>query len=241
MSLSEKLERLTRNNEIIRKRELRCIPGRWDEQDDPDYWNEPERVENDTGNLPSGFPAGDKLLGWITENLSRLDLSDDARILEFGCGGGRALLIWSIIRERLDAKWQLEGLDHAEVAIKLAESRLPDFTFHVGEIYSLEMHNWYDLIITNWALQHNSGWKQKDIYPEFHRLLKPNRMLWLMDEKTFLQEEVLEISEKVNMKFRDDRCSAGTPLHWIEFITGHKFELMFYAESSYLFRAIKEE
>lgn len=206
--------------------------GRHDVQDNQEYWNTVECVETDTGKLHDGYIIeDDPMIDTIDEFCQEWGIPDDAKILEIGCGGGRMLMLWNFAKERYGRNWLLHGLDHASRAIDVARTRLPSVILWDTEIFAVNQK--FDLVFTQTTLQHNSGWKQVKIYPKLHDMIRNNGFLWLINEKTFASEE---LDGSYIYDYCDDRGSAGTPCWWIYMVSRFGFELLFYKNSSYLFR-----
>ena len=229
------------------------IRGRWDIQDEPGYWNEPERLLDDTTRATVLQVRQDPFFGFesvrewedtvLADWWDRHDVPSDAKVLEIGCGGGRMLLHWFKTAQSQYAGHYLHALDHAPGAVAVAKARLSQvstITARTGgadRITELFPEIEFDVIFTHTALQHNGGTKQDRILPEIRRALKPGGLLFLWNEKTFTPEEDPHLGD-IPPFYADDRESAGTAAWWVRTICGHGFELREYRDSSYTFRRL---
>lgn len=222
--------------------------GRWDIQDESKYWDEPDRLFQDTVRATveqvrqdrsaglGDVQADRELIRWMR----RHDVSSNACILDLGCGGGRLSLVWELSAGEAGFDHDLSLIDHAPGAIAVAQVRGPAWDCRVGEASRLTEtfpDVQFDVIFTHTVLQHNSGWKQDFILPEIRRALVPGGLLFLWNEKTFTPDEDPTIS--LTPFYRDDRESAGTAVWWAQVVCGHGFELREYRRSSYTFKQME--
>ncbi|KKN63204.1 hypothetical protein LCGC14_0503940 [marine sediment metagenome] len=213
---------------------------RKDQQDDPEYWNQDDVVNNDSAKVFDVEEASKPNL----ENMRFWQKYGEPKIiLEFGCGGGRILAGWVNVNLGVDKIIRLYGLDHSEKAIEKAKERLPNIHFYCGTIdqFSGKFNQEMDMVYTHTCLQHNSDYKQKEIFKAFYKVLAPKGILYLMNEMTFSQHKWPEhapVEKSMSPGFADDRGSAGTAAWWIVRICDAGFELLEYEESRYVFRKI---
>ena len=207
-----------------------------DLQDTKEFWNRDYVVCDDTTKLPENYDVTkDGFVDIIHQWCIKYDVSQNARILECGCGGGRILMLWNECSKRYGWHFVLEGIDHSSKAVAIAKERLSTVKFSIIGIEELSAKNKYDVIFTHTALQHNSAWKQDLLLPELHKALKNTGLFWMINEKTFSTWEDGKIK---NPFYCDDRGSAGTAAWWIQRIAEFGFELLDYHKSSYTFQKI---
>lgn len=212
---------------------------RTDQQDDPEYWNQDDIVNNDSAKEfdveKETKPNIENMRFWQKYN-------EPETILEFGCGGGRILAGWVQCNLGVDVNVKLIGIDHAPKALAKARERLPNINFYnsLDEIPKIGKRP--DLIYTHTCLQHNSDYKQKEIFKAFYEVLAPKGLLYLINESTFSQHDWPEHTpegQSMSPGFADERGSAGTAAWWIVRICDAGFELLEYEESRYVFRKIE--
>jgi SAM-dependent methyltransferase len=213
------------------------FPGRMDPQDDEHYWNTTERIQQNTDHPTSEGIVNDPLVNRMIEIADRYGLADEASILDIGCGGGRFLTMWDLARQRKGASWKLSGLDHSPRAADIAKSNVPSAHIYTGTLRDIQFPRKLDVVYTNTVFQHNSGWKQSELYLLIRNLLVPQGYLWLINELTLDTTRVLEFHKQFNPFAHDERCSHGTAAWWIQRICSFNFELISYSDSEYLFRA----
>jgi len=155
-------------------------------------WEEIYRVR-DLGK----YPAED-LIRFIARNFYKAPNRKDIKILEVGCGQGAN--IWYIAREG----FSIYGVDGSSSAIDYAKKRLDQEisgwsgSLTVGDVVSLDFEdNYFDAVIDNEAVTHNSFENSKAIYNEMQELQKKVenffRVLLLQDAGETDQERTLGI------------------------------------------------
>jgi len=231
-------------------------------QDNPEYWNQPDVLLTDTTKATVEQAKQDPMAGWMgwepsgmvdrIENLCRkYRVPSDARVLELGCGGGRQVFAWRAFSISRGLRLKLYGIDHAEGAIKVAQTRMPDVAFfcvgaddasRLNQIFTLgDFPVGFDIIYTLTCLQHNSAHKLRQIFQNVNWLLKEGGLFWLVNELTIDSEDYIGVHHpqvKMAPWVTDERGSHGTAAWWIGFIADNGFELLSYEKSSYVFRRI---
>lgn len=206
-----------------------------DVQDTKEYWDRDDVVYKDTALWPGEYnidldPAIEELQEWCLY----FNIQHGSRIIEGGCGGGRALALWDYCSERYGWDFKLEGLDHSPKAIEVAKTYIPNATFHVMGIEEMIFDEEFDIVCTRISLQHNSGWKQKQIFSCIHKALKKNGLFYMIKESTFTVND-----HDIKSGFQHDtRQSAGTAAWWIKNIAQSNFDLLEYREENYTWKKI---
>jgi len=202
-------------------------------QDYPEYWEQPDVVLNDTTHI-SVEPKTDPMVAEMYRFSQLWGFPDNANILDWGCGGGRVLLIWYYAKERYETHWTLHGVDWSRSALDIAAKRLMNRA-HLSTDLSPDCPK-FNLIYTQTALQHNSGWRKKTIYPELHKALAEGGLLCLLGEKTYESPEIRDVLGTYCFDYFDSRAGGGSACWWIYTICSFGFELLNYTHSNYLFR-----
>ena len=124
------------------------------------------------------YPAED-LIRFIARNFYKAPNRKDIKILEVGCGQGAN--IWYIAREG----FSIYGVDGSSSAIDYAKKRLDQEisgwsgSLTVGDVVSLDFEdNYFDAVIDNEAVTHNSFENSKAIYNEMARVTKKGGKLF---------------------------------------------------------------
>jgi ubiquinone/menaquinone biosynthesis C-methylase UbiE len=132
-----------------------------------------QRVDN-WGKYPS-----EDLIRFIADNFYKASNRQDIKVLEVGCGPGANL--WYLAREG----FTVYGVDGSSTAIDYAKKRLndecPDWfgKLVIGDAISLEFEdNFFDAVIDNEAITHNSFENSKSIYDEIARVTKKGGRLF---------------------------------------------------------------
>ena len=229
---------------------------RWDIQDDPDYWNEESRIVEDTCKASLPEVLANPMAGYQPHeikpdpNVFRIlqaheAMSDHSPVLEMGCGGGRMGLIWLSTCEQMEFRPPMFMTDHAPTSVAIAQARFrgirPDPNDRFECVAGGDLATKFDaesvgVVYTHTALQHNSKWKQDYILRALWGVLKPRGYLYLWCEATFTSERRPEVV--LWHSYSDDRGSAGTAAWWIAHICWVGFELIEYADETYLFRKL---
>lgn len=206
-------------------------------QDSKDYWDMDYIVEHETACWPDDYvakhdPDVDVIHTWC----KRYQVPwFRARILELGCGGGRALILWDECNRRYNWNFQLEAIDHSPKAIKIAQKYIKDVTFHEMGIEEMAFNDHFDVIYTRIALQHNSEWKQEKILPKIYSALKNDGLFYMVRENTICSVR----GDKLESGYmHDERESFGTAAWWISRIAKHGFELLDYHFENYTWKKI---
>lgn len=126
-------------------------------------------------------PFGDYKLQRIIEILKILRLErkqyKEPKILDFGCGDGRAVPIWGLVGEA-------HGFDLSEVAMTVAAANFPTFNFKYGDACNSDYSsNFYDILISQEVIEHITD--QDKYIDECHKLLKPKGTLILTTPNKF--------------------------------------------------------
>jgi SAM-dependent methyltransferase len=103
----------------------------------------------------------------ILEVLQLIKLPAKGVALDFGCGQG---VLAEVLQKALPG-WEIHGCDLSEVAVDLAKSRYPRFTFFVSGD-SKHVNQKYDLIFTHHVLEH--VYNLKDILGEIEVFANEN-------------------------------------------------------------------
>lgn len=229
---------------------------RWDVQDDPEYWNEDDRLLEDTCRALLPQVLANPMAGYgpnevnpepkIFELLHRYEgMSDHSPVLEMGCGGGRMALIWMNTCVQVGYRPPMFLTDHSPKAVAIAQARFqglspnPNDRFEAVEGGSLAQRfnaHSVGVVYTHTALQHNSHWKQEGILKAFHTILKDRGYLLLWCEATFTSDRHPEVA--LWHSYSDDRGSAGTAAWWIARVAAVGFELIEYHDETFLFRKL---
>ena len=96
---------------------------------------------------------------------------DKLRILDSGCGDGRAVSIWNIIGDAV-------GIDQSDLAIKNASEQFPFIKYYLGDVVSTEFENeTFNVIISQEVIEHI---EQQDQYiSELSRIISQDGYLIL--------------------------------------------------------------
>jgi SAM-dependent methyltransferase len=106
------------------------------------------------------------------------ELSEEARIIDIGCGDGFHL---SLLREFGKPGWQLEGVDSDERAVKAAQER--GIHVHTGTLESLNLPpNSYDLVFMIQTIEHVDD--PVAILRSVRSLLRPGGRVVIMTDNT---------------------------------------------------------
>jgi SAM-dependent methyltransferase len=115
--------------------------------------------------------------GWFHWLFDQLQLPEDGRILELGCGPGH---LWTENLNRLPAGWQLVLTDFSEGMIEEARHQLddrPNFTFQLLDAQAIALpDNHFDAVLANGIYDHIPHRKQA--FAETLRVLKPGGRLY---------------------------------------------------------------
>lgn len=232
------------------------------EQDNPDYWNNLERIKTDTCKatledvkLDPLFGYGEAVLSnysditkWIKSFDSLIPNKGNVRtVVDFGCGGGYHSLRWcSGIKKEGLGEWEIVLVDQSSVALNIAKSRLsqvfPGVALDSFCTSSMEVGKKADVIFTNTSLQHNSKQKKNIVINGFLTTLNSGGLLYLINEKTFCFSEdghlpLWELVKK-NPFYEGSNGTDGTAPWWIGLIASRGFELLHYFSGSYTFRKL---
>lgn len=105
-------------------------------------------------------------------------LTDDAKIIDTGCGDGFHL---SLLREYGNKNWTLEGIDIDKRAVKMAEEK--GLKVHHGSIDEIELpKNQYDLAIMVQTIEHVA--EPAEVLRAVHKILKPNGKVVIVTDNT---------------------------------------------------------
>jgi ubiquinone/menaquinone biosynthesis C-methylase UbiE len=89
------------------------------------------------------------------------------RILDAGCGPGEAAQIL------VNNGFQVVGIDISQKMIELAEQRVPEAEFKVGDMTALDLKDGaFDGIVSTYAVFHVPRNNHFGLFKDFHRLLK---------------------------------------------------------------------
>jgi trans-aconitate 2-methyltransferase len=116
-------------------------------------------------------------LAFLASNLRQLN--GDEKILDIGCGDGKITADVS----KFIPQGHILGIDPSIPMLDWAKKQYssveyPNLTFHVGGFLEPNIHESFDVIISNCALQHCSN--QFHAFRNFSKLLKPGGRLWIM-------------------------------------------------------------
>lgn len=96
-------------------------------------------------------------------------LSDDANVLDAGCGAGIP------IAQILSWRFKVTGVDFSETQIELAKKNVPDATFICQDMTELDFpENSFDGIASYYAIIHIPREEHQSLLANFYRMLKPN-------------------------------------------------------------------
>ena len=156
------------------------------------------------------FDFSKKKYGFVYKVRSRLEarrslkrcshLSDDARILDVGCGDGFHL---SLLRQYGKKSWSLEGVDLDKRAVKVATAS--GLKVHLGSVEEIDLppEN-YDLIFMIQTIEHVE--KPDEILRSIYKLLKKGGRLVIVTDNT----------GSIDFKFFKSKYWGGYhfPRHW---------------------------
>jgi SAM-dependent methyltransferase len=115
--------------------------------------------------------------GWFYWLFDQLQIPDDGRILELGCGPGH---LWTENLSRLPAGWQIVLSDFSEGMVEEARQQLgdkPNFAFQLLDAQAIALpDNHFDAVIANGIYDHIPHRKQA--FAETLRVLKPGGRLY---------------------------------------------------------------
>ena len=168
----------------------------------------------------SGVNIHEDLIRFIAKNFYSAKERKKIKILDIGCGTGSNL--WYLAREG----FQIYGIDGSKNAIKIAKTRLNNEIPHwdgeiiVGDIVKLPyVDKFFNAVIDNEAVTHNSFIDSIKIYNEVSRVLKPGGKLF---SRTFATGSWGEnTGKKIN---RNEWLPADGPMSLGEFIRFTPFE-----------------
>lgn len=105
-------------------------------------------------------------------------LSDDAKIIDTGCGDGFHL---ELLRQYGNKNWTLEGIDIDTRAAKMAEEK--GLKVHIGSIEQIDLpENQYNLAIMIQTIEHVA--EPAEVLRAVHRILKPNGKVVVVTDNT---------------------------------------------------------
>jgi cyclopropane fatty-acyl-phospholipid synthase-like methyltransferase len=109
--------------------------------------------------------AGEPLDRFLGELVARLD---EGRILELGCGDGRAT-------KRLAERFEVVGVDLSEEQLRLARASAPGATFLHTDIMELDLPaDAYDAVTAFYSLMHVPREDHPELLARIHRWLRPS-------------------------------------------------------------------
>lgn len=113
-----------------------------------------------------------RLLAWCR------DLSEEARILDVGCGDGFHL---GVLREFGKKTWTLEGVDADQRAVRIG--RKNDLTIHQGTLETIDLpENSYDLILLIQTVEHIAD--PPELLRQIRTLLRPGGRVVIVTDNT---------------------------------------------------------
>ncbi len=106
---------------------------------------------------------------WPEFSLFRKFIKEGDRILDEGCGNGRALEMMK------DLKVEYIGIDFSEKLLEIARKKYPDFKFVKGNIVNLPFpDNYFDIVFSIAVLHHIPSEELREkMISEVKRVLKP--------------------------------------------------------------------
>ena len=115
-------------------------------------------------------------------------LTKDSIIGDIGCGP--SVQMGGYLYEK---GYPIEGLDFSETCIENAKTIYPKMKFHIADMTNTNLSDeYFDGIISFYTLFHIPKEYQYEVFKEFHRILKPNGKLLIMNhkgkEKTIIKE-----------------------------------------------------
>lgn len=110
--------------------------------------------------------------GWMQWFFEQMDIPENAKILEIGCGDGS---LWAKNKDRIPSMWDITLTDFSEGMLKDAEKMLSDcherFSFKVVDVQHIPYEDeTFDAVIANHMLYHVQDMDRA--FSEIHRVLK---------------------------------------------------------------------
>ncbi|MEJ2116663.1 MAG: class I SAM-dependent methyltransferase [Alphaproteobacteria bacterium] len=101
-------------------------------------------------------------------------LSQDASILDVGCGTGEPIAQYFIAKG-----YDLTGVDYAQSMVAIARQRFPGQSWHVADMRALDLEEQYDGLIGWHSFFHLTPEEQRTVLPVFSSHLNPGGAMML--------------------------------------------------------------
>lgn len=175
----------------------------------------------------------------IKEILIKMEACElPCKVLDAGCGIG------AYINTFLDMGCEVCGIDGSPGMTKEASMRFPDIEIYRANLRDIEFNDEFDLIFSHAVLQHISPSNKLRVLLRYHKALKKDGFLMLMEE-TFTPSNVGDMERHGFLaKFFEDYSNGGgyTVSGWIRLVQAFGFEIQLYEkipnnlEHVYLFK-----
>lgn len=138
--------------------------------------------------------------GWMKWFFEQLDVKENSRILELGCGDGE---LWQKNFKRIPKSWKIVLTDFSKGMIKDAKSNLNKnskrFDFRIVDAQEIPFDDKsFDVVIANNMLYHTSNIDLA--FSEIHRILKPDGILYASTVGKNHMKEMRSIISSFNSK-----------------------------------------
>jgi len=130
------------------------------------------KTRTDYNNLSDHFSSTRYAFNWprVVKTIEQMGLEPDTKVLDLGCGNGRAIDVLTSL------KVDYTGLDLSENLVNLAKKKYPDKMFLVGDLLKTPFKDEeFDCVLSIATLHHipsNEG--RLNSLKEINRILKPN-------------------------------------------------------------------
>lgn len=136
--------------------------------------------------------------------ISMLEMEDNTRLLDIGCGTGWAL---GLANKHSNGKGEFYGVDLSEKMIEKAKDNFKEknnFHFIASNATAIPLQNaFFDFIVCTNSFHHYL--RPDQALSEMHRLLKPGGKLYILDPTTDgmmmkLIDKIVKLSDKAHVK-----------------------------------------
>lgn len=168
------------------------------------------KTRTDYNRISDHFSSTRSTFNWdrVIRVLESLELKPSSKLLDLGCGNGRALDILK--------KYNINytGLDLSENLIKLAKKKYPTYHFQIGDLLKTPfVDDTFDYVLSVATLHHIPSKEERlKAFKEINRILKPNGQLiltvWYFWSDTRLRKLIYgefykKLQGKSNLDFGD--------------------------------------